>query len=147
MRVSQSFAGTATAALVERYGTRRVARGMTRSEQMVRNYARLTADEPWPAHMLGQVISRLALFCRAEAAANNFRLTATEPGPLGERQVILAWLGWLDPDRFPGDNGPSLPEGTRIYAEITAFVDRRLRTTAHMKFVQSCRRGTRSSNG
>jgi len=129
MRITQAFAGTATAALVERYGTPLVARGMERSEQMVRRYARLADDEPWPAHTMGQMISRLALFCRAKATADNFRLDATEPGPLGERQVILAWVGWLDPARFPGDKGPVLPEGARIYAEMSAFVERRVGRT------------------
>jgi hypothetical protein len=126
VRISQAFAGTATAALVERCGTPLVARGMERSEQMVRRYARLADDEPWPAHSMGQVISRLALLCRSEADANDFRLNATEPGPLGERQVILAWLGWIDPDRFPGDKGPVMPDGARIYREMTAFVEGRV---------------------
>lgn len=54
---SQSFAVMATAALIERYGTLVVARGIARSVQMVRNYAKLAADGPWPAHIRDPPIS------------------------------------------------------------------------------------------
>ena len=61
------------------------------------------------------MISRLAWFCRTQAGAENFRLEATEPGPLGERQVILAGPGWIGPDPFPGDKAPILLEDARFY--------------------------------
>jgi hypothetical protein len=89
-------------------------------------YARMETDEQTPLSfkVMAETIGGLAAFCIGRAEADRYHLRPTEGGPLGQMQVILAWLDWIGANRSPGDRSPRLPDEAKIYAEMAEFARR-----------------------
>jgi len=124
VRLSKAFASAALAAIAKRHVIKAVAGTLGISNRTA--YARIATDEETPLSfkVMAETVAGLAEFCRAKAEADRYPLRPTASGPLGQRQVILAWLDWIGPDRFPGDRKPRVPEEAKVYDEIAEFVRR-----------------------
>jgi hypothetical protein len=122
VRLSKAFTSAALAAIAKRHGVKAVADTLGISKRTA--YARMKTDEEMPLSfkVMTETIAGLARFCTAAAAAAGGWKLRPEPRPLGERQVILAWLDWSGPNRFPGDRSPRLPDEAEIYTEMADFV-------------------------
>jgi hypothetical protein len=120
-RLSKAFASAALAALAKRYGPPATAAALGISKRAA--YARMATDQNMPLSfkVMAATLTGLAGFCTAAAAAGGWKLRPMS-GPLGQRQVILAWLDWISPDRFPGTRQPWVPDEAKIYAEMANFV-------------------------
>jgi hypothetical protein len=124
VRLNKAFASAALAAIAKRFGVKAVADTLGISKRAV--YARMQTDEETPLSfkVMAETIAGLAAFCIGRAEADRYHLRPTGRGPLGQMQVILAWLHWISPNRFPGDLSPRLPDEAKIYVEMAEFVRR-----------------------
>jgi hypothetical protein len=122
VRLSKAFASAALAAIAKRHGVKAVADALGISARTA--YARMETDEETPLSfkIMTNTIEGLAAYCIGRVGPDGYRLRPTEAGSLGQRQVILAWLDWIGPDRFPGDRSPRLPGEAKIYVEMAEFV-------------------------
>jgi hypothetical protein len=122
-RLSKAFAAAALAVLAKRYGINALAAALAISKRAT--YARMETDQSTPLSfkVMAKTVARLAEFCTVQAAIGDRKLPPGS-GPLGQRQVVLAWLDWIGADRFPGDRQPRAPNEAKTYAEMADFVRR-----------------------
>ena len=127
VRLSKLFASAALAAIAKRHGVAAVAAALGVSPRAA--YARMETDQETPLSfkVMAATIAGLAAFCIRQADADGYPLRPTESGPLGQRQIILAWLDWIGLDRFPGDRSLRLPDDAKVYAEMGDFLRRSTR--------------------
>jgi hypothetical protein len=98
---AQCLIAVAAGMLVERYGgVRALARAMAKQggadlESTVRRWLAFARSEPRSVAELNRIVSRLAKFSRAEIKKLRRRIRS-EPGPVGDRQVILAYISLLN---------------------------------------------------
>jgi hypothetical protein len=119
----QVFIVIATGLLAERYGgVRALARAVAAPdgsdcEPTVRRWLALARSEPRSIAELNRIIARLAKFSRSEIRKSRRRIRR-EPGPVGDRQAILAHVSLLN-----GAEKPALPTPVETLAfPIVLFV-------------------------
>jgi hypothetical protein len=97
-------------------GVRALGRAMTKQgeadlEATQRRWRGLAESKPRPIGDLNRIVKRLARFSRAEIRKLHRRVATGQSGPLGDRQVVLAYLSLLGDAEKAGGANPEGPIG------------------------------------